>query len=254
VRGLALRLLFASAFILGTASLLDAQQPKWKIGDRVETDIIQPSDPSRAIWEKGTVTVVDLRVMAYGIQLDPVPGQLSRMQTVPIRPYAEGWIRAAGGADKGAPQVPVDKLLIDRNNTVLADRALLDCASVVQNQPRAQNGAPLPVELAKKLIRCLYEKPSGIGSDGATKMDISGFVPGAPHKWNPYSDLGPGGTINTFVYPIRVTWTEKTFYRSYNQVLVNREQMFTCFVNIDKWACGQAQLVREGLKTQIQVR
>ena len=62
----------------------------------------------------------------------------------------------------------VDTLGVDEHGTVLADRPLLDCAHVTQNQPPTRNGSPLPVELAKTLIRCLFEKPSEVGSDGVT--------------------------------------------------------------------------------------
>ncbi len=200
---------------LGVATTFAAESPKWKVGDRVETDIIQATDPARAMWKRGTVVVVDLRSMAYAIQLDPVPGQLPKTQTVPIRPYAENWIRPITGEDKGAPQMQIDTLRVDDHGTVLADRPLLDCAHATQNQPPTRNGSPLPVELAKTLIRCLFEKPSEVGSDGVTTMDIKTFVPGAPRKWIPREDYG-AGTVDTLVYPVRV--------------------------GVDTWHCGQSQL------------
>lgn len=243
---------FVSLALLLASSRATAQkpEPKYKVGDRVEVDIIEATDPARAIWKKGTVTKVELNSMYYAIQLDPLPGQLPKTQTIPIRPYAEAWIHLIGGG--AAPNIPTDTRRVDDNGTVLADRELLDCKNL--KQARARNGSPLPVELAKKLIRCLYEKPSAPGMDGATTMEISEFRPTASRRWNPREDRGSAATANTIVYPVRVKWTLKTFYRTYNEVLTDREQIFTCFVDGDEWYCGSAQLIKEGEKKQIQVK
>lgn len=186
--------------------------------------------------------------MAYTVQVDPLPGQLPKMMTVPIRPYAEGWLRPAGGA---AAQIQSDKLRLDDNGSVLADRELLDCKNL--KQPPAHNGPPPPAELAKKLIRCLYEKPSDPGSDGATTMDITEFKPGAPHGWNKNEDSGAGGTASTMVYPFRVQWNQKSFFRLWNNLQTGNERVFTCYVDVDKWFCGSAQFIKDGEKKQIQI-
>jgi ribosomal protein L21E len=244
-----------------TAKPEDANQPapanaqsrgaKYKEGDRVEVDIIQANDPAKAIWKKGTITKVDTSVssMAYTVRVDPLPGKLPTEVHIPIRPYAEGWLRPLGGA---GPQIQSDKLRVDENNTVFADRELLDCKNLKAGP--ARNGQPPPVELAKKLIRCLYEKSSDPGQDGATTMDIVDFAPGTPHRWNKNEDTGAGGTINTLVYPFRVKWNQKTFYRTYNQIETGNERVFTCYVDVDKWYCGSAQFIKDGEKKQIPVQ
>ena len=238
------------ALLVAATSMAQAQTPKWKEGDRVEVDMITQSNPANAKWRKGAITKVDLSSMAYVIQLDPLPGQLPKIMTIPIRDYAEKWIRAGGAG--GAPQMETDKLRVDENDTVLADRGLLDCTNL--KQPPARNGSPPPAELAKKLIRCLYEKPSAPGSDGATTMDITEFRPGSPHRWNVNADSGPGGTPSTLVYPFRVKWNQKTFYRSYNEAQTDNERVFSCYVDVDKWFCGSAQFIKDGDKKQIQVK
>src|ERR1700730_19141371 len=83
-----------------TALSVQAQAPKYKEGDRVEVDIIEATNPASAIWKKGTITKVDLSVssMAYTVQVDPLPGKLPQIVHVPIRPYADGWLRPLGGA------------------------------------------------------------------------------------------------------------------------------------------------------------
>lgn len=226
-----------------------APPPQYKVGDRVEVDVITQSNPANAKWQKGTVVKVDLSAVCYVIQLDPLPGQLPKSMTLPIRDYAAKWIRAGGGA---TPQIQTDRLRVDDNGTVLADRDVLDCKNL--KQPSARNGQPLPTELAKNLIRCLYEKPSAPGSDGATTMDVIEFKPGAPHRWVKNVDSGAGGTPDTLVYPVRVKWSQKTFYRTYNQLQTDNERVFTCYVDVDKWYCGSAQFIKDGDKKQIQVK
>ena len=244
----------AFAFIIGALLMLPAlraaaqPQPAFKVGDRVEVDTIEASNPARAIWKKGVVVKVDLSTMAYVIQLDPLPGQVPKGMAIPIRPYAAGWIHAAGGA---APHIATDRLRVDANGTVLADRALLPCDRIVQ--PPARNGQPLPVALARALIRCLYEKAPVPGADGAVTMDITQFAPGVPHRWNKNTDSGAGGTIDTVVFPVRVVWNQKTFYRTVNDVQTNNARVFTCYVNVDRWLCGSAQFIRDGEKSQIAV-
>ena len=120
---------------------------------------------------------------------------------------------------------------------MLADRELLDCENLKHG---GRNGQPPPVELLKKLIRCLYEKPSHVGQDGATTMDITDFTIGAPHKWRTYIDQGQG-TLNTLVYPVHVGYNFKTFYWSRNVDTRDKEMTFTCFADaVNLWQCGFA--------------
>jgi hypothetical protein len=165
--------------------------------------------------------------------------------TIPIpRSNPEEYIRPFGGV---APQILTDKLRVDDNGTVLADRELLDCENLKHN---GRNGSPPPVELAKKLIRCLYEKPSQPGMDGATTMDITEFTIGAPHRWRVYVDMGQG-TANTLVYPVQVKWTMKTFYRTRNVLTTDKEGPFTCFADATSlWQCGSSTGSRKDGKVQ----
>jgi hypothetical protein len=229
-----------------------AQTPKFKVGDRVEVDTNMSTTPAYASWKKGTVTQVMTDTdKVYIVEIDPVPGKLPQTSRIPIRPYAEGWIKPLAGAGP-APVVAADMLRLDGNGTVLADRDLLDCKRL--KQPTARNGSPLPVELAKTLIRCLYEKPSSTASDGATTMDIVEFKPGPSRRWIEKEDRGSAATPETLVFPIRVKWDQKTFYRSYNQIQTGNERIFTCFVDGDVWYCGPAQFIKDGEKQQTKVK
>lgn len=230
----------------------DAQSPKFKEGDRVEVDtthvdVLHGGNPAFQSWSKGTITKVDTTYQRYIIQLDPLPGKLPVMHSIPM--YDEACcIRAFGGA---APTVKSEKLRVDENGTVLADRELLDCDNLKHD---GRNGQPLPVELAKKLIRCLYEKASPVGQDGATTMDIVEFSPGAARRWILYQDQGQG-TPNTLVYPVHVKYNVKTFYRSRNVVTTGKEMTFTCFADATNlWQCGFASGPnKEGKKEEIMV-
>ncbi|MBV9469259.1 MAG: hypothetical protein JOZ57_08430 [Abitibacteriaceae bacterium] len=209
---------------------------QFKQGDRVEfSQNAACLDTQYAIPTKGTIVAVNAGATSrnYVILADPLAGQAPRQMTIPMA-REECGIRALGGP---APKIQVDKLRVDKNNTVLADRELLDCEHLKHD---GRNGSPPPVELLKKLIRCLYEKPSPVGQDGATTMDITEFTVGTPHRWRLYEDMGQG-TANTLVYPVHVKWNMKTFYRTRNVQVTGKEGTFTCFVDATNlWQCGSA--------------
>ncbi len=227
--------------------------PQFKEGDRVEVDtthvdVQHGGNPAFQSWSKGTITKVDTQYQRYVIQLDPLPGKLPVMHSIPMYDQ-DCCIRPFGGA---APTIKTDTLRVDENGTVLADRPLLDCDNLQHN---GRNGQPLPVELAKKLIRCLYEKPSPVGQDGATKMDIVEFSPGAPRKWILYQDQGQGA-LDTIVYPVHVKYNVETFYRGRDAVITGKEMTFTCFADKQNlWQCGFASGPnKEGKKEDILVK
>ena len=85
-------------------------------------------------------------------------------------------------------------------------------------------------------------------------MDISEFAMVAPRRWNPSEDTAFAGTPNSLVYPVRVKWTQKSFYRTYTEAIENKEQIFTCYVEVDKRYCGQSILLKQGDKKRIQVK
>ncbi len=222
-----------------------AVKPQYKEGDRVEINMVPgPGDKSQAVWKKGTIIQVNLSAWSYWVQLDPLPGSAPRELGIPITRELDGDIRPFAGA---APQIISEKIRVDENGTVLADRELLDCENLKHN---GRNGSPPPVELAKKLIRCLYEKPSKPGEDGATTMDISEFTIGTPHRWRVYVDLGQGEP-NTLVYPVQVKWNMKTFYHTRNLQTTGEEAPFTCFADAtDIWQCGGSSGSKKAGKKQ----
>src|SRR3989440_5808413 len=210
--------------LFATALTAQAQTPKYKEGDRVEVDITHVDvnhggNPAYQRWKKGTVLQADIGTnKRYVIQLDPIPGQAPVIHTIPM--YDENCcIRPFGGA---APKILTDKLRVDENGTVLADRELLDCDNLKHS---GRNGSPPPPDLIKKLIRCLFEKPSPAGQDGATTMDITDFTIRGPPPGVNRIYKGPG-TGKTKGYPVHVRWDTKKILPHRNYQVTDAESTF----------------------------
>ncbi len=226
-------------------------QGGFKAGDRVEVDVPMMADPGNSVYSRATIDEVDLPNRSYLVTVDPLPGKLPKQFRILIRDYGRHWIRPVRGTDN-PPPVLTEKLKTGEHGTVLADRPLIDCEHLVHG---GKNGAPPPTETVKSLIRCLSEKPSQPGMDGATTMDITSFKVGAAHRWQIYRDMGQGNAA-TIVYPIQVAWNQKTFYRTGNEQRTGAEGTFTCFVdNFDLWQCGHADgPQKDGTVQQIVVK
>jgi len=237
--------------LFATALSVHAQTPKYKEGDRVEASLNSACLGEQfAVPVKGTILQVNTTpgTMNYVIQVDPLPGQAPRIVSRPIYTQECGF-RPLGGA---GPKILTDKLIVDDNGTVLANRELLDCDNLKHG---GRNGSPPPPDLIKKLIRCLFEKPSPVGQDGATTMDITEFTIGAPHRWRDTIDSGQG-TANTMVYPVHVKWNTKKFLRDRNDQVTDAEGTFTCFADaVNLWQCGFATGPhKDGTKQEIVVK
>lgn len=236
------------AILPAIAAMAQNQTPQFKVGDRVEVDVIMANSTNNAIWKKGTVVQVNLNAMSYGVDVDAPAGKIPQTYNIPVH-SPEKWIRPMQGADPGAKTL-TQKKHEDADGTVLADREILDCDL---KQPAARNGSAPPPELMKTLIRCLWEKPAKPEMDGAETIDISEFQIGRPRKWVPLEDLG-SGNLATVVYPILATWTNKTFYRTRTVVQTNVGE-FTCYVNAySKWECGSSHRIKDGDIKNIRVQ
>jgi len=231
-----------------TAAMAQKLAPQYKVGDRVEIDVITQGNPANAVWKKATVSEVNVDGQIYFFEVDAPAGKIPQVIGIPIR-SPQQYIRALQGADTGSRTLNQKKHEA-ADGTVLADREILDCDF---KQPVARNGSAPPPELMKKLIRCLWEKPAKPELDGAITIDISEFQIGSPRKWVPMQDLG-SGKLGTIIYPIRTTWTTKTFYRTRTVVQTN-ESVFNCYVDaFDKWECGLGQRIKDGDIKEIRVQ
>ena len=248
-----------------TAVVGRAQQPNYKVGDRVEIDTLMSSDPRNATYKPGKIVEIDNANpadKAYIVVLDSKPSL--KMRYI-IRDYTKHWIRdIQGGAARPNASQTIDqstdpnakaengKARVDGNNTLLADRELLECKNLKAGP--ARNGQPPPTELVKKLIRCTFERPSDPGQDGARTMDIVGFTADRTRRWNRNEDRGMHATGATIVYIFHVKYNKKTFYRTTTETETGSERNFACYVDGAEWYCGTAAGgVKDGEKKTIPV-
>lgn len=221
---------------------------KYKVGDRVECD------PNWGKYYKGTVVKVAREGWMYRVKFDYDGSTATIDMELPCLVRQMRPLQANDEAVKEQNQNKPDstKSVVRKNDkkpnpdepedfTYLADREPLDCP-IEQKQVKT-NTRPDP-ELLKKVIRCLFERRAPAGITGAKTVDITAFQIGASRKWRPLDDIGSGNT-NTSVYPIKVSWTEKTFYESFTQQIYSIS-IFNCYVNaVGEWECGLGQRIKD---------
>lgn len=137
---------------------------------------------------------------------------------------------------------PVTAQTEDKDRTLSADRPILKCPV---EQKAAKNGENPDPELLKKLIRCHKgEKPAEKGFDGAVTVDITDLKIGKPRPWDYRRDIG-NGDAKTKVFPIKVTYTVKTFYRDRTVVEADWIRIINFYVNaFDEWQNGSEEPVK----------
>ncbi len=221
-------------------------QAKYQPGDRVECDTMGIDQ-----WFKGTV-------LPYKPQDNPAlakdkTGQNHYIHRV--RMDNEASTRPEGGmcftdrmrplAGAAAAPPPADTSVgpvsVDENNTLSADRPILACPI---DQPTVKNGARPNVEMLKKIIRCdKGEKAAGKGLDGAVTIDVTALQLGAMRQWIYSRDIG--GKPGTTIYPVKVTYTERTFYRTRTAVSENWVRIINFYVNeFGEWQSGSEEPVK----------
>jgi hypothetical protein len=216
---------------------------KYKIGDRVQCD-----RTDMQAWETGTVVPLrktdlqDGRVYRVlldsyskaGLYLDGHDCTVERM-----RPLA-----GAAPFKGDTPVIPVGKVTIDDENTVSADRPIMECPVP---QTKVKNGAGPDIELFKKIIRCRKgEKPAARkGADGAVTIEVTSLVPGGTRPWEYGRDMG--GKPGTIIHPVKATFHYKTFYRSSTQVSQNWISIINFYVNaFGEWETGSEESIKMG--------
>lgn len=232
------RVIMLAAVLMLAANALAAQENvSYKVGDRVECD------PSWGKHYKGTVKEVTREAWMYLVKFDftqetmgmELQCLVKQMRPLQGQQAANGQAKPENTGNKPKPEQPNDF-------TYLADREILECP--IEQKP-AKNGASPNAELLKKVIRCLYERPAPAGMTGAKTVDITAFQIGASRKWRPLDDAG-SGNLSTIVHPIKVTWTEKTFYESFTQQ-IDSISVFNCYVTtFGEWECLLGQRIKDG--------
>ena len=139
---------------------------------------------------------------------------------------------------------PPGAVTTDKDNTLSADRAVLQCP--VQ-QATAENGARPDPELLRKLVQCKKgEKAAEKGYDGAVTIDVADLKIGTPRPWSYRQDIG-SGQESTKVFPVKVTYTEKTHYRTRTEVSENWVRVMNFYVNsFGEWQSGSEESIKAG--------
>jgi hypothetical protein len=237
---------------------VEQEKRTYNVGDRVEADPI-----GLQMWRKGTVIKVWRTpagsIGGYVVRMDDekeYTGGAMEHNTHAghLRPLNETAAeKQTQAAQQTQAEANVGKLRVDENNTVLADRELLPCDNLKQKPVR--NGARPDRVLLDKVIRCIWERPAvRRGVDGAVTMDLTPLQISPPRKWRLRSDIGTDGTLDTDVYPVKTTYTLKTFYRE-RTVVDEYFGVFNCYVStFGEWRCGMAESKRKGETRSIPVR
>ena len=144
--------------------------------------------------------------------------------------------------------------MVDAMGTVGADRPILSCPT---SQPTARNGDAPNLELLKRVFRCQYgEKPARAGLDGAVTIDVEAIQAGRSRKWafagGTSGSDGDGGTADTIVHPIKITFTKTTHYRSGITRSAGTIRIYRFYVNaFGEWQYGSAENIRDGVISDI---
>ncbi|MDQ3800422.1 MAG: hypothetical protein M3384_13320 [Acidobacteriota bacterium] len=249
IKLLSLAMVAVITIIIGASLPTSAQdQPTYKVGDRVEAKPVSS-------WKKATIVAIDMSASAAVVRMDDEKDYTGAQKEYTthinnLRPLQE---TAEEKQTQAAKQAAADKNVVekrvDANNTVLADREILACPV---EQKAVKKGSRPNSLLLSKLIRCLWEKPAREGMDGAVTMDLTPIQIGAPRAWNPRRDLG--GSAGTIVYPVKTTYTRKTFYRERTEV-DEYTGVFNCSIDpFGEWKCGMAENKRKGESKSIPVK
>lgn len=214
---------------------------KFNVGDRVEVD-----KAGIGSWEKGTIMPFqkyDLKDgTTYRVRLDSHARNGMYLDGIEVE-HQQIRLSNAAAYQQEKTAVTVGKATVDADNTLSADRPILQCP--VQQSAVANGAKPNP-ELFKKIIRCRKgEKPASKGYDGAVTVDVTALQIGTPRKWEYLRDIGGGPGV--IIYPVKATFTYKTFYRSSTKVEDNWIRIINFHVNeFGEWTTGSEESIKMG--------
>lgn len=112
-------------------------------------------------------------------------------------------------------------------------------------QKPARNGDKPDPEVLKKLVRCKKgEKPAEPGYDGAVTVEVTALQIGAPRDWDGRRDSG-SGEPGTRVYPVKVTYTERTHYKTRTVVGEDWIRLMNFYVDaFGEWRSGSEEPIK----------
>lgn len=245
-------LLFATvvALILGIVGSVSAHaQDKYKPGDRVECNTIGSSEAKyEKYYEKGTVVAFRANDQPdgswYRVKVDSNKTEYY-CKVEHIRPIV--------AAEQNKPNRVETTASTDSQQSKEAKETNGDFVECPVKQKPVKNGSRPDAELFKKIIRCAKgEKAVDEGDEGAVKVEISAIQIGASRPWSYSQDLG-NAKPGTIVYPVKATYTVKTFYRTATEVEEGWIRILNFYVNaFGEWQIGSQENVKSPKVQRIQ--
>jgi len=138
---------------------------------------------------------------------------------------------------------------VNADGSVSADRPILACP--VPQKQVAKSARPDP-ELFKKIIRCHKGEQAVVShAEGPVTIDVTALQVGSPRKWSYREDRGSGDE-STMVYPVRATYTERTFYRTRTQYGEDWIRILNFYVDgFGEWRIGSEEPVKPPVNKSI---
>lgn len=225
-------------------------QDKYKPGDRVECNTVGSTAAQyEKYYEKGTV-------MPFR-STDQPDGSWYRVKadSNKVEYYCRvEHIRSTTGGTQTKPEDRVEKRgnneAANVENQTAADGEFVECPV---KQKQVKNGSRPDAELLKKIIRCAKgEKAVEKGDEGAVKVEISAIQIGASRPWSYSQDLG-NAKPGTVVFPVKATYTVRTFYRTATEVEEGWIRILNFYVNaFGEWQIGSQENVKSPKVSRIQ--
>lgn len=235
-----------AAVVFVFAGNLSAQaQVKYKAGDRVECDTTETGK----WWTKGTIMPFQKGDFGGGQEPDGSWYRFKADYNGVEYPCKPSFIRPLAAAKTDNPpkikeSQETEKQTTKKENETPVDGDFLECPV---EQKQVKNGARPGAELVKKIIRCKKgEMAVGEGEEGAVKVEISAVQIGASRPWR-YSQDSGNAKPGTVVYPVKATYTVKTFYRNATEVEEGWVRILNFYVNaFGEWQIGSEETIKAG--------
>lgn len=220
----------------------------YKAGDRVECEVT--GNPKGPWWMKGSIQAFKDGDFGAGMQPD---GSWFRFKAdankveYPCKPEVLRLI--AGEQPNPVSKTPEAKVALpevanqpDGQGTTRLLGNFLDCP--IEQRP-VKNGSKPSAELAKKIIRCKKgEMAVDPGEEGAVSVEVSSIRIGAPRPWSYAQDSG-NAKPGTVVYPVKATYTVKTFYRNATEIEKGWIRILNFYVNaFGEWQIGSEENIK----------
>ena len=245
-------LLVSSAIVLllGVNFPAAAQTLQYKSGDRVECDTTE----SGKWWTKGTVQPFQKGDFGGGQEPDGSWYRFKADYNGVEYPCKPKFMRSIAGAKTEKPtnnEKPqqTEREITNEENETVTNGDFLECPV---EQKQVKKGARPDAELVKKIIRCKKgEMAVTEGEEGAVKVEISSIQIGAARPWTYAQDQG-NGKAGTLVYPVKATYTVKTFYRNATEVEEGWIRILNFYVNaFGEWQIGSEETIKAGKSKRI---